>query len=203
MNERSFIFDIIMHNKYDLILRAAEKIIATGGIQGLSMQQVATEAGVAAGTIYRYFKDKNELILELRKDVLSQVAGAILADHDLGTLEQRFKRIWMKMHNYGKQRTSTNLSYEQYAHLPESNTNEIRQLEMELFAPLQQLFEEGIKQGLIQPLNPRFLYAIAMEPSMAIARSIRRGLIEYNEKDITLACDICWQAILIPTTSTN
>lgn len=203
MNERSFILDSIMHNKHDLILRAAEKIIAAGGIQGLSMQQVANEAGVAAGTIYRYFKDKNELILELRRDVLAQVASAILADHDKGTLEQRFKRIWMKMHDYGKQRSPANLSYEQYAHLPESNTEEIRAIEMQLFEPLHRLFEEGKEQGLIQPLHPRALYAISMEPSMAMARAIRRGLIEYDAKDITLACDICWRAILIPNTPTN
>lgn len=203
MNERSFIFDLIMHNKYNLILRAAEKIISTGGIQGLSMQQVASEAGVAAGTIYRYFKDKDELILELRKDVLSQVAAAILQDHHLGTLEERFKRIWMKMHNYGKQPSPTNLSYEQYANLPGTHTDEIRALEMKLFEPLHSLFEEGLAQGIIQPLHPRALYAIAMEPSMAMARAMRRGLIEYDEKDITLACDLCWRAIVIPTTPTN
>ncbi|MGS0683175.1 TetR/AcrR family transcriptional regulator [Shewanella sp. 125m-7] len=202
MNERSFILGGIMHNKYDLILRAAEKIIATGGIQGLSMQLVATEAGVAAGTIYRYFKDKDQLILELRKDVLSQVATAILEDNQIGTIEQRFKRIWMKMYNYGKQPSPANLSYEQYANLPMINTQEIRQLEMQLFAPLQQLFEQGKAQGLIQALPPRMLYALAMEPAMTMARSCRRGLIEYQPKDITLACDLCWRAIQIPTTST-
>ncbi|MCK8047321.1 TetR/AcrR family transcriptional regulator [Shewanella sp. 1CM18E] len=203
MNERSFTLDLIMHSKRNLILRAAEKIIASGGIQGLSMQLVAKEAGVAAGTIYRYFKDKDDLILELRKDVLAQVASAILEDHHVGTLEQRFKRIWMKMHNYGKQPSPANLSYEQYAHLPESNTDEIRALEMKLFEPLHRLFEEGLTQGCIQPLHPRALYAVAMEPSMTMARAMRRGLIKYDEKDITLACDLCWRAIYIPTTPTN
>ncbi|MCL1148382.1 TetR/AcrR family transcriptional regulator [Shewanella sp. 10N.261.52.F9] len=192
-----------MRNKHDRILRAAEKIIAAGGIQGLSMQQVAKEAEVAAGTIYRYFKDKDELVLELRKDVLAHVAASVLADHDVGTLEQRFKRIWMKMHDFGKQRSPTNLSYEQYAHLPESNTEEIRAIEMKLFEPLHRLFEQGLEQKLIQPLHPRALYAISMEPAMAMARAMRRGLVEYDQKEITLACDLCWRAILIPTTQTN
>ncbi|WP_394205714.1 TetR/AcrR family transcriptional regulator [Shewanella waksmanii] len=186
-----------MHDKHDRILRAAEKIIASGGIQGLSMQQVAAEAGVAAGTIYRYFKDKNELILDLRRDVLAQVAAAILEDHDVGTLEERFKRIWMKMYHYGKQRTPANLSYEQYAHLPESNTDEIRQIELQLFAPLLHLFEEGLQQGSIQPLHPRALYALSMEPAMTLARAIRRGLIDYQTHEITLACDLCWQSIQV------
>ncbi|WP_044555555.1 TetR/AcrR family transcriptional regulator [Shewanella piezotolerans] len=192
-----------MSNKRDLILRASEAIIASGGIQGLSMQQVANEAGVAAGTIYRYFKDKNELILELRKDVLAQVAAHILEDHHLGTLEERFKRIWMKMHNFGKQPSPANLSYEQYAHLPETNTDEIRNTEFKLFAPLQQLFEEGKAEGLLQPLHSRALYALSMEPAMTLARSIRRGLVHYEAHEIKLACDLCWKTILLPTQPTH
>ncbi|WP_180961202.1 TetR/AcrR family transcriptional regulator [Shewanella sp. GutDb-MelDb] len=192
-----------MPNKRDLILRATEKIIASSGIQGLSMQQVANEAGVAAGTIYRYFKDKNELILELRKDVLAHVAAFILEDHQLGTLEQRFKRIWLKMHSFGKQRTPTNLSYEQYAHLPEINNEEIRNIEITLFAPLKQLFDEGKAAGIMQPLHPRALYALSMEPAMAIARTTRRGQIQYEAHEIELACDLCWKTILIPIKPTH
>ena len=80
-----------MDNKRQLIFDATEKIISTKGLQGLSMQQIANEAGVAAGTIYRYFKDKDELISELRKNVLRVVAEHILKDSRVGTLEQRFK----------------------------------------------------------------------------------------------------------------
>ena len=202
MNVHS-LYIVFMSNKRDLILRASEKIIATGGIQGLSMQQVANEAGVAAGTIYRYFKDKNELIIELRKDVLAQVAAHLLADHQQGTLEQRFKRIWLRMHYFGRERSPTNLSYEQYAHLPESNTDEIRHLEFTLFAPLHLLFEEGKALGIMQPLNSRALYALSMEPAMALARTTRRGLIQYETHEIELVCDLCWKSTLLPTQSTH
>ena len=44
-------------NKRLQILSAAEKLIAEVGFQGLSMQKLANEPGVAAGTIYRYFDD--------------------------------------------------------------------------------------------------------------------------------------------------
>ncbi len=51
-----------MANKRDQILRSAEKIIALERVQNLSMQKLADDAEVAAGTIYRYFKSKDELI---------------------------------------------------------------------------------------------------------------------------------------------
>ena len=58
MNERSFIDSETMSSntaidKHEQILTAAEKLIAESGFQGLSMQKLAKEAGVAAGTIYR------------------------------------------------------------------------------------------------------------------------------------------------------
>ncbi|MFZ6043980.1 helix-turn-helix domain-containing protein, partial [Vibrio natriegens] len=42
-----------MMDKKTRILQATEKLLAMYGFHGLSMQMVAREAGVAAGTIYR------------------------------------------------------------------------------------------------------------------------------------------------------
>lgn len=84
-----------MDSKRDLILRSAEKIIATEGLHNLSMQKLAADAGVAAGTIYRYFKDKEDLIIELRKDVLQQIASKLLENINEGSFDQKFRRLWL------------------------------------------------------------------------------------------------------------
>lgn len=44
------------------IYKAVEEIIAEEGIEGLTMSRLAERAGMAKGTIYLYFKDKNELV---------------------------------------------------------------------------------------------------------------------------------------------
>lgn len=43
------------------ILEAAEAVAARDGAGGASLQAVAKEAGIAVGTIYNYFNDKDEL----------------------------------------------------------------------------------------------------------------------------------------------
>lgn len=58
MNERSFTSRMYMSDKKTQILEATEHLLAQHGFDRLSMQMVANEAGVAAGTIYRYFSDK-------------------------------------------------------------------------------------------------------------------------------------------------
>jgi AcrR family transcriptional regulator len=51
------------------ILRAAMKLIAVNGFHGSPTAMIAAEAGVGAGTLYRYFSDKDALIIEVHKEV--------------------------------------------------------------------------------------------------------------------------------------
>ena len=192
-----------MDNKRELIFKATEKIIATKGLQGLSMQQIANEAGVAAGTIYRYFKDKDELIGELRKNVLRVVASHILKDSREGTLEQRFKRIWFNIVDFGRQRTPANLSYEQYIHLPGIDSDPHQTFEKTTFGDLHMFFEEGKAAGLFHSLKNKALFAVSLEPAVALGRSIRRGQLEYDKAELELVCDLCWKTITSSTNSTH
>jgi AcrR family transcriptional regulator len=49
------------------ILDAAEQVIATRGLEGASTAAIAERAGVAVGTLYNYFPDRNALIDSLFK----------------------------------------------------------------------------------------------------------------------------------------
>lgn len=45
------------------ILQAATSVLATGGFETLTLEQVAKEAGVAKGTLFLYYRNKEELVL--------------------------------------------------------------------------------------------------------------------------------------------
>ncbi len=51
------------NNKYHLILDAAVKVFARQGFYQSTVAQIAKEAGVADGTIYLYFKNKNDILV--------------------------------------------------------------------------------------------------------------------------------------------
>src|SRR6266581_1460017 len=53
------------NDKRDEIVRAALELIAEHGFHGAPMAMIAERAGVGAGTIYRYFENKDVLIVEL------------------------------------------------------------------------------------------------------------------------------------------
>jgi AcrR family transcriptional regulator len=49
----------------EAILAAAEATIAEVGVQGARMEDIASRAGVAVGTVYNYFKDRHQLVSTL------------------------------------------------------------------------------------------------------------------------------------------
>jgi len=55
------------------ILIAAEKLFAKRGYDGVSMQQIASDAGVSKANIYHHFKSKDELYLAVLKYALQDM----------------------------------------------------------------------------------------------------------------------------------
>jgi AcrR family transcriptional regulator len=48
--------------RHDAIVEAAEAVAAEGGMQAVQIAPVAERAGIAAGTMYRYFPGKSDLV---------------------------------------------------------------------------------------------------------------------------------------------
>lgn len=51
--------------KYEAILEAAVKVISANGYRNSHVNRIAKEAGVAGGTVYLYFKNKEEMLLDV------------------------------------------------------------------------------------------------------------------------------------------
>ncbi|MGE0042168.1 MAG: TetR/AcrR family transcriptional regulator [Vicinamibacterales bacterium] len=69
-------------DKRAAILRAATKIFARHGFHQAQVADVAREAGVAAGTVYLYFRGKDDLLVSLFERTMREAldeAGAALA----------------------------------------------------------------------------------------------------------------------------
>lgn len=64
------------------ILSAAEQLAAAGGMAAVQIASVADRAGIAAGTVYRYFPSKNDLVAELMNAVSGRELSAMRAAAD-------------------------------------------------------------------------------------------------------------------------
>lgn len=70
------------------------KVIKTG-FSGLKMADVASEANMATGTVYIYFKNKEELINTLYFETKKEIAEILSPKDNLGaTFYETFKKLW-------------------------------------------------------------------------------------------------------------
>ena len=71
-------------DKHPLILKAARKLVAEMGFREVQMSMVAETAGIAIGTLYRYFPSKTELMMEVvaltAQREVDVVAGTAMTD---------------------------------------------------------------------------------------------------------------------------
>jgi TetR/AcrR family fatty acid metabolism transcriptional regulator len=84
--------------KRERILEAAIKVFAAEGFYNAKVSQIAHEAGVADGTIYLYFKSKDDLLINLFEDRMERVNANLREAIDTeSTAVARLKRI-VKLH---------------------------------------------------------------------------------------------------------
>lgn len=63
--------------KYEAILDAAVTVFAEHGYYGSQISRIARQAGVADGTIYLYFKNKEDLLISLFQDRLGKLVDIL------------------------------------------------------------------------------------------------------------------------------
>jgi len=83
------------------IREKALKMIAKEGIEGFSMQKLAKAANVSPATIYIYFKDKEDLILQLCRKAGEEMAEITLKDFDPSmSFAEGLKAQWISRAKY-------------------------------------------------------------------------------------------------------
>lgn len=60
-------------DKHERIMRAAIKVFAKNGFHNSKISQIAKEAGVADGTIYLYFKNKDDILIKVFEERLGEI----------------------------------------------------------------------------------------------------------------------------------
>jgi AcrR family transcriptional regulator len=81
-------------DKRDAILTAATQLVAAQGL-GAATAKIARQAGVAEGTLFIYFANKDELLNQLYLDIKADLRAAMMADYpaERGLID-RNRHVW-------------------------------------------------------------------------------------------------------------
>jgi AcrR family transcriptional regulator len=130
--------------KRPLILQAARSLVAEVGFREAQMSNIADLAGIAIGTLYRYFPSKNELMVEIVALVAQRevdvVAGVAMLD---GPAKERLgQAAWTFASRALRGRRLA------YALVAEPVDPEIEAARLKYHRALARVFETIIEQGI-------------------------------------------------------
>jgi len=168
------------------ILDAAIGLLMQDGIQGLTMDRVAAEAGVAKGTLYVYFKNKEEILdasVETSFDPLIGALSVLLNGNqapdrkraEFSLCHLRFfdeHRDLIRVIFYDRERTHSEKNH----YTDERYRTMVRQVA--------RVLDEGIGQGLFVSLDSMKVAAMFIEANMGmVMQRIHDGISGDVERD--------------------
>src|ERR671927_1349789 len=78
----------------ELILEAAEALLAEKGYHAMAMEEIAARVGIAKGTVYLHFPSKDDLVVALfERDLAAFRAVVEAAANSPGTARARLEQI--------------------------------------------------------------------------------------------------------------
>ncbi|BFM21570.1 TetR/AcrR family transcriptional regulator [Gilvimarinus japonicus] len=183
-------------DKRRAILDATLSLLSERGFHGFSMKQLAERAGVAAGTIYLYFEDRDDLIGKLHDDVVREIADNAFAGHDpAAPLAEQHRLILRNVWRFGMTRPNAMLTKGQFDHLPPDILRGRRDAAHEVFLPFLELLSAGRKTGEIKDLPDEILVALCFDPLCSMISQHHLDLIRISDAEFERILDATWDAI--------
>ena len=184
-------------DKRDEIVRAALELIAEHGFHGAPMAIIAERAGVGAGTIYRYFENKDVLIREIYVCLEGQVWVAIKKQYPQeGPLRERFLHICKCLIGYFLAAPMEFRFIEQFHNSPYGVDCRRKKFFGKKDKDLvTELFEEGQQQQIIKDLPLPILSALSFGPLVDVCRDHILQLIKLDDVLIDRILEATWDAI--------
>lgn len=147
-------------NKKDLILDSAEKVFLEKGFYPTKIEEIARNAGIAKGTVYIYFKDKESIYISLIERKLNEVSNFIedIIKENISSSE-KLEKIYFRMCEFivKTQKFQSLISIENIQTL----TNMIDSLKEQiipkvkgLIEAIAKIIEEGVRERKFEDIDP-------------------------------------------------
>lgn len=175
------------------ILNAAMKIFARDGFQKARMDDIAKETGVAKGTVYLYFKGKEDIVKStIDRMFLSEFKEiTVLVDEEMSVTDKLNQVFEIAINDYKKLTPFLPILYEFYAYaIRGKGLRKIFASYYERYMELMSIIiQQGIDMGEIKSCDPReaavaigaiiegtMLLSIFMPDEIDIEKHIRFGV---------------------------
>lgn len=177
----------------DRIFSATDNLMAGEGLPNLSMHKIAKAAKISPGTIYIYFKNKDELLAQFARHIFLSFQRAMEKDHDetLSFAEQ-YRKMWWNIWTFLQSDPTIMSNMHQYKSLP-GFTDICREWEQD---SLWHKFCNKVKEaGEVADLPTHILFAISLESAINIAFKWQHFIKEVSTEMLESVIERTWRAV--------
>ncbi|WP_213421350.1 TetR/AcrR family transcriptional regulator [Bhargavaea massiliensis] len=182
-------------NKHESILMAAQKLFAERGYDGTTVPMIAEEAKVGAGTIYRYFENKQKLVNELFRGSVARFAATLHEGFpEQNDFRERFRHVFYRLVRYSREHPEAFRFINETANayfLDEDSKSDFEGF-MDF---IERHLDEGKKAGLLRELPAQAFIAIVYGTVFHLSRMFEDGALEPSDELLAGIEKSCWDAV--------
>ena len=184
--------------KIDLFLASTLTLVGQVGLVGLTMPHIAKQSGVATGTLYIYFKNKDDLIFALYKEVKKRFGATIFIGYSPELpVEEGLRVIWENSLRYAVSNFSEQVFLQQFIASPYKREDQAMAIARPVMAPLAQLLERGQKQRLLKKDNEHLFPSLFFGFVQQIAAHIHHTPARLTKTFMNTSFRFLWDAVRV------
>lgn len=185
----------VVEDKRQAILDAALSLFAEQGFHGTSVPEIAQKAGVAAGTIYRYFDGKEAVVNVLYRHWREIAQTTILQDFPVtSSPRELFGAYWRRLVDFAIKYPKAIAFLDFHHHQPylDAKSLEYEKRGRETLKPFIKLAQE---RGELKDVQPEVIMAITVGALIGLVKSSREGNVKLTPATIRDAEEVCWSGV--------
>lgn len=184
-------------SKRNQILATTLELVSELGFQATSVGLIIKKSGVASGTIYHHFKNKEDLIDTLYSDLKKEMGHAIITNLDQElNYKEKFFLIWNNLFRFYIENPRKFEFLEDYANSPFIR-KEIKVISQSYYQSAIDFFESGIQLGILRNLPLNLLINLVFGNAANIARMIILEEIELTTELLDNTIQSSWDSVKI------
>ena len=181
--------------KQEAILDATLELIGERGFHGTPMSAIAEKAGVGAGTIYRYYESKEELINALYIREKQAINAQVLEGYSEELSVRDAIRLMFRNAISARAGQSARFRFlDQYYNSPFIG-DESRRIREQLMSEYVEIIERGVRDGEIRDLPRPVVMAMIFGPLAQLVNASQLKDVTLDDELIEQALDAIWRSI--------
>jgi len=155
----------VLRQMKEKIIEKAIELFEKKGFSTTSIQDIVDELGVTKGSFYYYFSSKEQLLMDIYNEYITNLLDRqtkIIANKTLSPKDQLIEIIQLLIDDLIENGPRARIYFREMRHLSENNINTIKKIRKQFRKNIEMIIQTGKEQGVFKNHLPADILAFAL-----------------------------------------